>query len=72
MYSKIDSVVLFFISTPVMQMYYLRLSKRHRFARRLHTPANRPIRVPLVLVSTEIKARCIIKCQLVYEMMVFW
>ena len=36
---------------PVMQIYYLRLSLPHR----LHTSANGPIRVLLVLVSTEIK-----------------
>ena len=36
----------------------------------LHTPANGPIRVLLVFVSTEIRARFIIKCQLLYGMMV--
>ena len=69
MCSKIDCGVFIFISTPVMQIYYLRLSMRHRFAPPpIHTAANGPFRVLLVLLSTEIKARFIIKCQLVHDM----
>ena len=65
-----DSGVFSFISTPVIQIFVILDYRRDTaLSRRLHTLANGPIRVVLVVVSTEIKARFIIKCQLLYGMM---
>ena len=62
----------FLFSSPPLWCRFIILDYQRDTAlpRRLHTPANGPIRVLLVLVSTGTKAGCIFKCQLVYEMMV--